>query len=385
MQGGVSCRNTVHSAPPPPHRRAKPPPTPSHVITQSRGRAAFLSASAARRIILIREGFYKQARSAGLSGNLPCDIWLPALRQKVKGAPAGAQFMEMQKSNAAHNIQPQQQRQQQQHGLFFSGSLDDVSAFQAAAHHQHQQLAQVETFERAFPRRSKQQNAKFPMSKKIFPWMKESRHSEQKHGRRITADCTVNEKCPSASPASKRTRTAYTSAQLVELEKEFHYSRYLCRPRRVEMASLLNLQERQIKIWFQNRRMKQKKDERVQGLTTNTTTTTTSSSSISPPSSPSAPGSPTLSSLGYVHLGGDYQPASPPLKSQQHQSQAAYPAEYSKYPAAGFTHGPQFNVQYDTHSSAHTTTDPNMDVNGSYYPQSCAQDRIMQAPKLTHL
>ncbi|XP_038591122.1 homeobox protein Hox-D3-like [Micropterus salmoides] len=274
--------------------------------------------------------------------------------------------MEMQKTSATQNTQ---------HHDFFSESLEDVSGFA----YTHQAASQVETFERTFPLRSKQQNPKFPMSKKIFPWMKECRHSDQKQGRRI-ADCTVNDKCPSATPASKRTRTAYTSAQLVELEKEFHFSRYLCRPRRVEMANLLNLQERQIKIWFQNRRMKQKKDERLQGLTTTTTTTTTTSSS--PLSSPSAPGSPTLSSLGYVHLGGDYQPASPPLKSQQHQP--AYTAEYSKYPAPGFTHGPQFNTQYNTHSTSHTT-DPNVDLNLSYFSQSCTQDRIMQAPKLSHL
>ncbi|XP_075949027.1 homeobox protein Hox-B3-like isoform X1 [Anarhichas minor] len=304
--------------------------------------------------------------AAGLSGNLPCDIWLPALRQKVKGGP-GAHLMEMQKPGATQNTQ-------QQDFFFFGEALEDVGGFgSAAARHQ---LVHAETFERTFPRRSKQQNTKFPPSKKIFPWMKESRPSSEKHGRRV-ADCTVNEKSPSATPASKRTRTAYTSAQLVELEKEFHFSRYLCKQRRVEMASLLNLHERQIKIWFQNRRMKLKKDERVQGpITTN--------SSSSPPSSPSAPGSPTLSSLGYVHLDGDFQPASPPLKSQQHQSQPAYPAEYSKYPATTFTHDPQFNVRYDTHTASRAT-DPNVDLNGSYFPQSCTQDRIMQAPKLTHL
>ncbi|XP_028026273.1 homeobox protein SMOX-3-like [Bombyx mandarina] len=59
---------------------------------------------------------------------------------------------------------------------------------------------------------------------------------------------------------SKRIRSAFTTEQINYLENEFKKSHYISAVQRKEIANIVNVPEKVIKIWFQNRRMKEKKE-----------------------------------------------------------------------------------------------------------------------------
>jgi len=63
----------------------------------------------------------------------------------------------------------------------------------------------------------------------------------------------------SSPPEEKRPRTAFSAEQLARLKREFAENRYLTERRRQQLSRDLNLNEAQIKIWFQNKRAKIKK------------------------------------------------------------------------------------------------------------------------------
>ncbi|XP_054719037.1 homeobox protein CDX-1-like [Uloborus diversus] len=108
-----------------------------------------------------------------------------------------------------------------------------------------------------------------------FEWMKKTSYQSQPN--------------PGKTRTKDKYRVVYTDHQRLELEKEFHYSRYITIRRKSELATVLGLSERQVKIWFQNRRAKERKQAKkreellqknkdgsvVQGMTINAIATPT--------------------------------------------------------------------------------------------------------------
>ncbi|AWP11650.1 putative homeobox protein EMX1-like [Scophthalmus maximus] len=94
----------------------------------------------------------------------------------------------------------------------------------------------------------------------FYPWVLRSRYL----GHRFTGDDTSPENLLLHGPFSrkpKRIRTAFSPSQLLRLERAFEKNHYVVGAERKQLASGLCLTETQVKVWFQNRRTKHKRQK----------------------------------------------------------------------------------------------------------------------------
>lgn len=71
---------------------------------------------------------------------------------------------------------------------------------------------------------------------------------------------------PQRQRSRRKPRVLFSQAQVFELERRFKQQRYLSAPEREHLASTLKLTSTQVKIWFQNRRYKCKRQRQDKTL-----------------------------------------------------------------------------------------------------------------------
>lgn len=96
------------------------------------------------------------------------------------------------------------------------------------------------------PQQLIQCNIRPPPARSPYEWIKKTSYQTQP--------------TPGKTRTKDKYRVVYTDHQRLELEKEFTFvNKYITIRRKSELAATLGLSERQVKIWFQNRRAKERK------------------------------------------------------------------------------------------------------------------------------
>ncbi|XP_046993917.1 homeobox protein slou-like [Schistocerca americana] len=142
----------------------------------------------------------------------------------------------------------------------------------------------------------------------------------------------------------RRARTAFTYEQLVALENKFKTTRYLSVCERLNLALSLSLTETQVKIWFQNRRTKWKKQN--PGMDVNSPTV--------PPAGPAVAGPPFGGSPYSHHQHGGLLYAPYPYSLPGAGAAAAAAAAAAPPPSQPYGH-PYFHSLAGHHSLGHSS------------------------------
>ncbi|XP_037545814.1 homeobox protein Nkx-2.5-like [Nematolebias whitei] len=146
----------------------------------------------------------------------------------------------------------------------------------------------------------------------------------------------------------RRPRVLFSQAQVFELERRFKQQRYLSAPEREHLATTLKLTSNQVKIWFQNRRYKCKRQRQDKSLEA-------AGQHQHPPPPPRRVAVPVLVRDGKPCLGG----------AQSYPPAAAYgsnPYSYNGYPAYSYS-SPAYSSGYSCPPALPPASTPSAFIN----------------------